>query len=640
MKHMAKFALALLMLPVLAWPVESEREIFQQAWARAGRGDIAALDAAIARIPDYGLTPYLRYERIRQRPLEITGPEMERFLARYRDWSFADGLQQRWLNAIARAGRDDELLRYGEPARAAATRCLLERARLERGQTDGLIERVAELWLSPVSQPTACDPLFAWWRRAGHPDGDTAWRRFSLAMDAGETRLARYLRRYLTPADRRLAEVWLTMASRLTATLSDLDALPDRPKTRQMLAWGLNRLAPGDWRRTQILIERFSRRYSFPDEQLGPIRRRAALFQAVDLDPGAIQAIDTLDPRWADQQMLEWRLRVALAEADWEQALASIQRMSTAQQGRERWRYWRARALQALDRSEADPAFEALAGKADYYGFLAALRHAQPLTLCPTELHADGAIQRRLMADAEFERALELYRVGLNFHARWTFQRVDRRLRDAERQQAALLVAALGWHDRAIASLSRSGALTAYAWRFPIIERERVVAIARARGLNPALVFGMMRAESAMQADARSPAGARGLLQLMPGTAQGVARRTGLRYEGAADLYRPERNIALGIAHLHELAQRFDGDWTLVAAAYNAGIGNARRWQRERPDLPRDIWIETLSFHETRDYIPRVLAFATIYEWQLDQPASVLARHVLGKQQPAAFECR
>jgi soluble lytic murein transglycosylase len=132
-----------------------------------------------------------------------------------------------------------------------------------------------------------------------------------------------------------------------------------------------------------------------------------------------------------------------------------------------------------------------------------------------------------------------------------------------------------------------------------------------------------------MQPDARSPAGARGLLQLMDGTARGVARRHGLAYSGPSDLYRPERNITLGTTHLGELDERFDGDWTLIAAAYNAGIRNAERWQRARPNLPRDIWIETLPFFETRDYIPRVLAFATIYEWKLGDEARVLAANVL-----------
>jgi len=119
-----------------------------------------------------------------------------------------------------------------------------------------------------------------------------------------------------------------------------------------------------------------------------------------------------------------------------------------------------------------------------------------------------------------------------------------------------------------------------------------------------------------------------------------VARRFGLPYRGPGDLYDAARNIALGVAHLGELGERFDGDLTRVAAAYNAGPAAAERWQQARRGLPADIWIETLPFYETRDYVPRVLAFATVYEWQLGRSPEVLARHVLGRSQSdAAFAC-
>ncbi|MCH8479289.1 MAG: lytic transglycosylase domain-containing protein, partial [Wenzhouxiangella sp.] len=144
-----------------------------------------------------------------------------------------------------------------------------------------------------------------------------------------------------------------------------------------------------------------------------------------------------------------------------------------------------------------------------------------------------------------------------------------------------------------------------------------------------ALVYGLMRAESAMQPDALSPAGARGLLQLMPGTAQAVARRQGLSYNGQGDLMSPAINIPLGVAHLAELQERYEGAWIHVAAAYNAGIGAVSRWLDSRPFVDPDIWLETLPFFETRDYVPRVLAFATLYEWRLQAEPRVLAANML-----------
>jgi len=620
--------------------IESDREVFVTAWKRAGVGDTDALREAIARIPDYILTPYLQFELKRQTLDSVHPAQMERFLARHRNWSFADRLEQQWLNRLAERGERDALLRYGASARSPEARCQLERARLARGETEGLAERVRTLWLSPDSQPSDCDPLFDWWRDRGNPDPETGWERVRLAIEAGELRLARYLRRYVAPSDRPLVDGWIRMAADPAAGLRGVTGWRDRERARRVVAWGIYRLAGRDWAQADRQVESLSRRFSFRDPEIGAARRRIALFRAVDLEREAIQAIDALEPGRIDQQMLEWRLRAALANGLWGEVLTSVERMSAQEQLRGRWRYWRARALAELDRPEAGLVYATLATESDYYGFLAALRSRQPLTLCSRDLPADGEIQRRLMRDAEFQRAMELFHAGLNWDARLTFNRVSRRLRTEELHQAALLAAGAGWHDRAIATLGRSGAMDAYPWRFPIVERERVTLTSNRHGVDPSLVMGLMRAESAMQPDARSSAGARGLLQLMHGTARGIARRNGIEYSGPSDLFRPARNIALGVAHLGELQRRFDRDWTLIAAAYNAGIGNAERWRDERPDLARDIWIETLPFFETRDYIPRVLAFATIYEWKLGKRPR--AMHVNLLEEPAgetSFAC-
>ncbi|MGB0513640.1 MAG: transglycosylase SLT domain-containing protein, partial [Wenzhouxiangellaceae bacterium] len=519
------------------------------------------------------------------------------------------------------------------------TRCRLERARVALGDLDGMEDRVRELWLSPVSQPDRCDPLFRWWQARGHPDADTAWRRFGLAVEAGERALARYLRRYLPEPERFLADGWLRISTNPRSGLNQARRWPDQQRARTIVAWGLHRLAARDWQHADALQASLAARFNFSEDEIGPALRRIALFRAVDLDPGAIAAIDSLAPQWVDQQLLEWRARVAMATNQWREVLESIQRMPPDQRSG-RWRYWQARALLKLGDPRGEARMAQLAGSQDYYGFLASLRLNRPLRLCGTELKPDGALMRALATDPETVRALELHRTGLDGHARRTWSRLMQRLNRDQRIQAALLAASIGWHDTVIHTLNLAGATTAYPWRFPLVERERVGTESSRHGIDPALVMGLMRAESAMQVNARSPAGARGLLQLMPGTAREVANRHGIGYRGAADLYRAAPNIALGTAHLGELNRRFGGEWALVAAAYNAGIRHAERWRDERPGLDRDVWIETLSFHETRDYIPRVLAFATIYEWQLGRAPTTMATHLLDPApDTTAFTC-
>ncbi len=633
--------LALLSSAVACADRPSERERFVEAWQAAARGDRTAVMAAIEALPDYPLTPFLQAELKRQRIDQVGVDEMSRFLARYRDWSFAPGLETTWLRSLGRRGEFAALSRYGRDSGDTLVRCWLARADIRAGQLDGLEARVTELWRVGRSQPDVCNPAFDWWRAQGNPSADLGWQRFELAMNAGETGLARYLRRYLSRDQREWAEQWLIVAARPRALPTQARQWVDHPESRRLVVLTLRRLARSDWQRAEGYWQTLSERFEFSAADRLAVEREIALFRAVALDQGAPAAIDALPATARDQQMLEWRARAAMAHGDWQTVLDSIQRMSLVEQAQGRWRYWRGRALAELGRPEAAMAFASLAGEATYYGFLAAIWLGQDLNLCERALSADGERQRRLLRDAEFERALELHQVGLMHHARLTWSSAWRRLGDADRHQAALLAAGQGWYDRAIAALGALGAMQAYPWRFPIIEKARVMDYSERWQVDPALVFGLMRAESAMQPDALSPAGARGLLQLMPGTAREVARRNGLRFNGSAELMDPAVNIPLGVAHLAELQARYDGQWIFVAAAYNAGINAVSRWLQERPHADPDVWLETLPFFETRDYVPRVLAFATIYEWLMQRPPQVLAANILPRHAnaSAAFQC-
>jgi soluble lytic murein transglycosylase len=619
---------------------ERDREVFRQGWQAAERGDQAGMVQAISALDDYSLKPYLQFELFRQRIDRVPPAVMTQFLARYRDWSFRPNLERAWLRSLGEREEFDRLLAHAGDSDDVEVRCHVVRAKIQRQQTDGLESAVRGLWLAGRSRPDACDEAFGWWRRQGNPDAETGWRRFQLAVDAGELGLARYLRRYLSREQREWADRWIGVAQRPLPALRQARQWRDSETARQIITWGLQGLARDDWATAREVWRLLEPHFGFGAEAAGAIEREIALFQAVALDPDAVAAIDALPGSERDQQMLAWRARAAMARGRWSDVLASIEAMSLREQARSRWRYWRGRALAELQRPEAMVAYTSLSTEADYHGFLAASRLGQPLSLCETTLKADDAVQRRLLRDAEFQRVLELFHVGLPWHARSTWRHLSRRLIDREIEQAALIAAGRGWHHLSILALNQAGRRQAYPWRFPMAAKGTVLAEAKRYGVDPALAYGLMRAESAMQPDARSHAGAVGLLQLMPGTASAVARRNSLPYNGSASLTDPEINVPLGIAHLGELYRDFGGQWVRVAAAYNAGANAVERWLDERPDTPPDVWIETMPYYETRDYVPKVLAFATIYEWQLERRPHLLSGQIIPGSGPAAgFAC-
>ena len=160
--------------------------------------------------------------------------------------------------------------------------------------------------------------------------------------------------------------------------------------------------------------------------------------------------------------------------------------------------------------------------------------------------------------------------------------------------------------------------------RFPLAFNSDFNAAAHKQDVAPALLRAVARQESAYQSDARSSAGARGLMQLMPTTAKLVTKRARLPAAYANQPNDPKVNIQLGSYHLAWLIERFAGQRPLAIAAYNAGEHRVDRWIKGKTQMPTDVWIETIPFRETRNYVKNVLAFTYVYNQLLNTPASIL----------------
>ena len=164
-------------------------------------------------------------------------------------------------------------------------------------------------------------------------------------------------------------------------------------------------------------------------------------------------------------------------------------------------------------------------------------------------------------------------------------------------------------------TIARTTQRSDYALRFPMPYREHIDTAARVFSLEPALIYGVIRRESAYRKDARSHAGALGLMQLMPSTAQRVADRLGTKVSNG-DLLRADVNIRFGAKYFREMLDRFRDHQVLAAAAYNAGPHRVKEWLPDSGSLSSDVWVDTLPFKETRGYVQAVMAYTTIFDWR------------------------
>jgi soluble lytic murein transglycosylase len=146
---------------------------------------------------------------------------------------------------------------------------------------------------------------------------------------------------------------------------------------------------------------------------------------------------------------------------------------------------------------------------------------------------------------------------------------------------------------------------------FPLPYREPVTEQVQRTGLPESLVYAVMRTESSFSTTVLSPAGAVGLMQLMPATAKEVSKKG--RTFNAAELTRPDFNISCGAQHLKDLLKQHDNSLVLAVAAYNAGSGPVNRWRKRFGTLREDEFIENIPYGETREYVKKVLASAELY---------------------------
>ena len=349
---------------------------------------------------------------------------------------------------------------------------------------------------------------------------------------------------------------------------------------------------------------------------------------------------------WSDET-LAWMVRSAIRAATagdasrWVQVEQAVSAMTPAQRNDATWLYWQARALQAraattppaqaaVLRQQARELLLQVVDPLTFYGQLASeALHGRP----PAPPPVPAPLNESELAAAEVEpgidRSLRLLALGWRTEAvrEWNFTLSRARaggLSDRELLAVAEVACRREIWDRCINTSERTRQVVSLAQRYPTPFHDEVLAAAAEVGLDPAYMYGLIRQESRFLVAARSTVGASGLMQVMPATAAWTARKLGIPYSPEL-LTERATNLRIGAGYLKLVLDDFQGTQAMAAAAYNAGPSRPRRW-REGSTVEAAAWAENVPFAETRDYVKKVLANATVY-------GHVLHRQPLALQQ-------
>jgi soluble lytic murein transglycosylase len=607
----------------------ARRGPFKRALETAERGPLSDYAKAAKPFADHPLAPYLEFAHLRRQLATIEPQRVRKFLDANADLSLAADLREAFLHALL-ARRDWLAYRNFYTGQKDATlRCGELQARLATGMDKAFLDDAQGAWLSGSSAPPLCDPAFAALRVAGRITPALIWQRVDLAAESANPALMRYLAKSLPAKQARLVESYAAFVTTPSSALAR--GWPADARSRRIAARQLVRMAQRDPDGAEALLAALEKPLALDETQRGEVLKQIALWSAASYLPSAAQRFARVPAAAWDERLREWQAREALARADYKATRAAIAAMSQAQRADPRWRYLDARLRERMGEKDAARAgYAELAREPTYYGFLAADRLQAPYALCPLEVQADEKARDAVAGEAHLERAFELHAIEREAWARREWDAAMQILAPEERRIAVALADDAGWYDRAVFTLNSGEDLRYYALRFPRPHARHLEAEAKRNGLDPAWVAALIRAESAWTADARSQADARGLMQLLPSTARLEAKRLGLAWGGDASLYQPRGNITLGTAHLAQMLAKHGGKPYLATAAYNAGPTPIARWLQQRPPDDVDLWIETIPYRETRDYVSRILAFSVIYDWRLQGKALPVSRRMLG----------
>ncbi|HSB96222.1 MAG TPA: transglycosylase SLT domain-containing protein [Spongiibacteraceae bacterium] len=610
----------------------SQRALYQQTRAQLQNGQADAA-AGMAALRDYPLYPYLELAQLTNNLDQgsVDNSAIDDFLRRNAGSLVAEQLRNTWLAILAQGGRWTEYRNYysyygysadngGKTAPSKLQQCWNLEALYQTQQIDAALQQTAELWLN-TDLPDACDAPLKRWLDSNQRNEALVWQRLILALERKQEQLARSLTVNIREPYKLSAEYALLLYRDPAALGNLLPQLTPLPEAGSVLTLALKSLAKRDVDGATALWRQLRENGQLTPENSNAVRAEIGRQQIAQRGVDALPWLLQNDANGEDSYLLEWRVRLALRGGDWPSIARWIEQLPAALAQTPRWSYWHARALaaqtdQPQEQQRAAPLFRELAKDRSFYGFLAADQLKIAYQLNDQPLPARATLPTTELPSTLL-RAREFYALGETASARREWLFAVRGMNADEQQTAALWAEQWSWHDRAIQTATLAGAWNDLQLRFPLAYRDSMQRAAIDTALSTQWLMAIARQESTFMPDARSPVGALGLMQLMPDTARQVARGLHIKID-TDDLLQPGSNIRLGSTYLSEMLRRYRGNRVLATAAYNAGPNRiSNLLKNQGTATATDIWVETLPYKETREYVQNVLAFTVIYARRL-----------------------
>ena len=584
-------------------------------------GERVRLARQVDALQGHPLQAWAEYWALRLKLEDGDASGVTDYLGRHSGAYLAEKLRGDWLRHLGKKA-DWESFRRELPGLVLPDAEINCYAGLASGQT----EMVRPLWLAGQELPQACEQLVDNMVAAVGLSVEEVWQRMRRLFEAKRVGAARNAAAYLPPT-----EGWdgRGLESIAQGPARHLDRLPagfeSRRGGREVALFAVQRLAKSEPQDAAKRFARIETRFGAEERAYG--WGQIAMQAAQRHLPEALAWYDKAAGTALGDEQLAWWARAALRAGDWAAVRRAIAAMPPGLAAQPDWIYWQGRALAAAGRGEeARMHYLRISGQPNFYGNLADEELGRQIEVPPRAIAASADELAVAAANPGFQRALALMRTDMRIEGVrewvWSLRGMDDR---------ALLAAAEFarrnevW-DRAINTADRTQTQHDYSLRYIAPFSDQVRPKASRLALDDGWVYGLMRQESRFVMNAKSSAGAKGLMQLMPATAKWVAQKINLSNYHPSRVTEMDTNVTLGTHYMKMVLDSLDNHPVLASAAYNAGPGRARKWRADQA-LEGAIYAETIPFNETRDYVKKVMSNTVYYSTLFEgRPQSLKAR--------------
>lgn len=592
-----------------------QRQRFLQAEQAIKQDQAEAYRGLADTLQNYPLYPYLHYQWLQNHLTDA--PAVERYLQEFSASRYAPLLRQKWLEHLGKNQQWPQFIEAYRPTTNNQLQCYLTSARQQTGQEPEALDLARSLWLNGKSQPENCTALFVWFKTSSLFSTDLVWQRFRAALTVDNQALAASLLADFGDADRALATTWLNL-HRQPETVKNPGDWKQHPQAAAIFAHVIQRWLDSNPVAAAAYWDAEQSHFALATETTSQLEKNLGIALALRRDPGAYQRLTRIALQEATAR--EWRVRAALQSLNWSQVNAALAALDDGEKRQDKWQYWQARAWAEIgENTLANNLWQQLAQQRSFYGFLAANKLHQAIKLEGQAIQVATTDIEQLKQTSDFQIVAEWLALERKQEAKQQWWFAIAKLEPAKLLVAAKLAQQWQWPSIAIFTAAKAEHWDDLDLRFPLHYQSQIELLAQQNNIDPALVFALIRQESAFDEQADSPAGAKGLMQLMPNTGKQIAAELQDSWSNAASLFDPAINLKYGTQYYQKLLRQFNGNPALAAAAYNAGSNRVKNWLPKSGSLPADIWIETIPYKETRGYVASVLMYALIYQYRLQR---------------------